>query len=139
VDGEGFVLPEGVTPPYRQPCVGRIARDFAKVSRRGGFLGWMELYGPKIRGEFLLSDFRASLEAHGRVEWSASLIDFRAVQPASASIQISVCDGAIVSLKFPRGSVRLWEQRIKHAVRNVWRANGRGEIHDFQPHIWTVA
>src|SRR4051812_48239563 len=138
VDGEGFTLPEGVNPPYRQPCIGRIARDFRQIKRRGEFLGWVELYGPRINGEFLLSDFRASLEADGRVEWSASLIDFRAVQPASASIQIYVCDGSIVSLKFPSGSVRLWEQRIKHAVRKVWRANGRGEIHDFQPHIATV-
>src|SRR3954466_2344509 len=47
LDGEGFTLPEGESPPYRQPCVARIARNFRKIARRGEFLGWVELYSPR--------------------------------------------------------------------------------------------
>ena len=60
-----------------------------------------------------------------------------AVQPTSSALQIKARAQPVAAIRFLEGSVRLWEDRLQTAIRDLWRRAGRGEITEFQPCIRT--
>jgi hypothetical protein len=63
------------------------------------------------------------------------LLEIRAVQTSSSSLQISPAEGGVVEFRFPGDSTRRWESLLHYALRQAFRRAGRGEIVEFQPRI----
>ena len=61
----------------------------------------------------------------------------RALQTASASVQISLEDGSVVQFEFEEDSPYRWEELLKHALRGWFVEQGRGRIVEFSPRITT--
>lgn len=108
------------------------------VHRKRELLGFIERFGPPVRGVVTLTDdvvrFRSD---DGTIERSWPLAELTAVQPASSALQLKARDQPVVSFRFTSCSVRLWERRIQNALRRVYRDLGRGQIVEFQPRIST--
>lgn len=68
-------------------------------------------------------------------EWP--LLDIRAVQTSSSSLQISPQGGGVVQFRFQGDSPRRWEDLLRRTLREAYRRAGRGEILEFQPRIVT--
>lgn len=84
------------------------------------------------RGPADLQDLGSS----GREPWQRwPLLEIRAVQTSSSSLQISPAEGGVVEFRFPGDSTRRWESLLHHALRQAFRRAGRGEIVEFQPRI----
>ena len=146
LDGEGLGLPGGVEPPFEQRAEVRTAGTELPLRRAGRFLGAVERFGPAVQGTLRLDLQRVRfdpLRAHsgsaGKGEpppsWEWPLTQLTAIQPASSAIQLKARTAPVVSLRFPDGSIRLWEQRLKYCTRAAWQASGKGEISEFQPWI----
>jgi hypothetical protein len=105
------------------------------VHADGGLLGFAERFGPRIPATLeIAGPLLRILPVDGTPEeWQLAAVT--AVQPSSSSVQLRRRDGALISLAFPDGSVRLWEARLQLAVRSAYRAAGRGEILEFHPTI----
>ena len=67
------------------------------------------------------------------MEWP--LLDIRALQGSSSSLQISPLEGGVVTFRFEEESSRRWEELLKAGLRRMWSEAGRGEIAEFQPRI----
>lgn len=136
VDGEGTSLPAGLEPPFEAAVRIRVAACERPVRRGGHFLGLVEVYGAKQPGRLVLGadtlGFRPARAGEG---FSWPLVEVTGIQPSSAAIQLKARGRPVVSVRFVAGSVRLWEQRLKHGVRRAYRAAGRGEIVEYQPWI----
>jgi hypothetical protein len=147
-DGRRFVRPAadwldlaGIAEPPPDGCLGpervsiRIAEGLAPIRAHGELLGWSERFGPSRHGTLTLTP--DALEFRGdqpQVDvWR--LAELTAVQPSSSSLQIKARGRPVAAVRFNDGSVRLWEERIKHAIRILHRAAGRGEIVEFHPRI----
>jgi len=74
-------------------------------------------------------------EQDSRLSWS--LLEIRAVQTSSSSLQFSPRGGGLVELRFPYDSPLRWETLLRGALRRAYRREGRGEIVEFQPRIVT--
>ena len=107
------------------------------VRYRDSLIGFFEERGPSRPGQLRLDDRTVQFtEPSGELhQWS--LLDLRAVQTASAAVQISPLAGGLVSFRILDDSPRRWEQTLKARLRSVWREEGRGEIIEFQPRIRT--
>ena len=116
-------------------AIARFAFAEQPVRYRGALIGFFEERGRDVAGKLDLDDetlrFR---EEDGELhEWG--LLDLRAVQTASAAVQISPLEGGLVSFRVLEDSPRRWEETLKARLRKRWRAAGRGEILEFQPRI----
>ncbi len=100
-------------------------------------IGFFEEWGPSRPGELRLDDRTVQFtEPSGELHrWS--LLDLRAVQTASAAVQISAIGGELVSFRILNGSPRRWEKAFRERLRRAWRSRGKGEIVEFQPRIRT--
>lgn len=121
---------------------GRVQVRFAageRAIRSGGrLLNYIEQFGDPVDGELLLEADRIVLTTgSGREEWL--LDEITAVQPASSTIQLKLRGRPVLSLSFPGGSPRVWEERITGALRRHYRQAGRGEILEFMPRIVSAA
>lgn len=63
----------------------------------------------------------------------------RALQTASASVQISLEDGSVVQFDFPEDSPYRWEELLRHSLTGWFQEQGRGRIVEFSPRITTSA
>jgi 1-acyl-sn-glycerol-3-phosphate acyltransferase len=116
----------------------RIASSETPVRYKGEFLGLAEEYGSKIAGTLQLSREALTLwpltgEAPPLHQWS--LLDLGAIQTSSSSLQISPRTGGVVKFRFSNDSVRRWEGALHRLLRHRFRADGQGEILEFQPRI----
>lgn len=130
----------------------RRARTEAPVAFKGEVLGFVEQLGPPSEGVLELSSLglvlRSVLESEGSEGGSVEgrggdadgvwpLLDLRAIQTSSSSLQISPSTGGIVQFRFRGDSPRRWEDLLRRALREAYRQAGRGEILEFQPRIVT--
>ena len=115
----------------------RFAYRERPVWYRDALIGFFEEWGPSRPGELRLDDRAVQFtEPSGEMhQWS--LLDLRAVQTASAAVQISALGGELVSFRILNGSPRGWEKAFRARLRRVWRDRGKGEICEFQPRIRT--
>ena len=99
-------------------------------------MGWIETFGPFRDGLIALDEDGLSFRgADLTLQWPLDQIT--AVQPTSSALQIKARAQPVAALRFLEGSVRLWEDRLQTAIRELWRRAGRGEITEFQPCIRT--
>jgi hypothetical protein len=98
-------------------------------------LGFMERFGPPVSGTVHLEKDAVVFEGEDgeRVLWR--LDDITAVQPSARTVQLKLRNQPILSLRFPGGSPRVWEELIVAALRAHYRRTGQGEIREFQPRI----
>ncbi|NNM04498.1 MAG: hypothetical protein HKO65_05295 [Gemmatimonadetes bacterium] len=117
----------------------------------GGLLGFAEAMGEAVGGMLLLSREALTFDSGkkagphpgnpsgpgptGRKTWP--LLDIRAVQTSSSTLQFSPADGGLVEFKFPEDSPFRWETLLRGTLKRVYRAEGLGEIVEFQPRIVT--
>lgn len=113
----------------------RFSHRERPVWYRDALIGLFEEWGPSRPGELRLDDWTVQFtEPSGELhQWS--LLELRAVQTASAAVQISVIGGELVSFRILNGSPRRWEKAFRERLRRVWRSRGKGEIVEFQPRI----
>jgi hypothetical protein len=138
LDGEGRTLPAGLRPPFMQPAEVRPGVAEVALRRAGAFLGAVEKFGATQTGQLELGEGRLTFTPAPGAEggsWSWPLTDVTAVQPSSSSIQLKARGRQVVSLRFPSGSLRLWEQRLQYCVRLAYERAGKGNVIEFQPHI----
>lgn len=115
----------------------RFAREEDPVWYRRDLLGFVERRGAPRSGTLRLTGHRLEfVEATGRSH-SWRLLDLRAVQTASASLQISPLGGGVVTFRVVDDSPRRWEDLLRTRLREAWRSAERGEIVEFQPRIRT--
>ena len=63
------------------------------------------------------------------------LLDIRAVQTSSSSLQISPREGGLVQFRFQVDSPRRWEDLLRRTLQEAYQRDGRGTIVEFQPRI----
>jgi hypothetical protein len=113
----------------------RQSTSEAPVYFRKRLLGFAESYGGSRSGVLEASDdvlrFR---EGDGPVfDWG--LLDIRALQTSSSTVQITPRHGAMAQFRFVSDSPRRWEELICHLLSEAWLRAGRGRIVEFQPRI----
>ena len=137
--GPAGPLPAGGQGPSALPAEVdasmRVAARESPIRFRGALLGYCERFGVRRAGVLRLTDDRLTFtERSGPVhEWQLSRV--RAVQGSSSAVQIAPAEGGLVSFRLDRDSPRRWEELLRAQLRVVWRAEGRGEIAEFQPRI----
>ena len=108
---------------------------FGLVRHRGCFVGRVERLGSPRPGTLRLTcDALEFAPASGPVRrWP--LAEISAVQASSGTLQVKPRRQPLAAFRFPEGSVRLWEELLREALRRFYRSAGRGEIMEFQPRI----
>lgn len=140
VERHGGPLPRAKDPDgslaYEAPAVLRIARSEEPVYHEGQLLGFTEQFGPPVAGVLRVVPRELRFrEPGGAPSHRWALRDVRALQASSSSVQLSLPDVGVVLFRFSEDSPRRWEALLGHALREVWRGLGRGEIVEFQPRI----
>ncbi|MFW6199099.1 MAG: hypothetical protein ACOC8K_00875 [Gemmatimonadota bacterium] len=112
------------------------------VRFRGELLGFTERLGEASEMRLRLTTKTLELqdvEAGGPVverrRWD--LLDLRALQASSSSLQIYTLSEELVHMRFLDDSAFRWETLLKETLRAAYRDAGRGEIVEFQPRITT--
>jgi hypothetical protein len=124
----------------------RQSGDEAPVFLGGELMGFAEAMGDPTYGTLELTSEVLILqrdaggadpppEALRKEKWP--LLDIRAVQTSSSSLQFSPMSGGLVEFKFPEDSTFRWETLLRGALRRAYRRAGLGEIVEFQPRIVT--
>lgn len=108
------------------------------VRHSGEVVGFAEELGDPREGVLELTSRALNLwgEAEGVSpvdQWA--LADIRAVQTTSSALQISPITGGVILFRFQDDSPRRWEDLLHRRLRERFRADGRGEILEFQPRI----
>jgi hypothetical protein len=128
---------EVVAPVLTVEAVARVAREEEAVTYRRSLIGFVESRGPALSGRLSLHGDRIDFKPDAGPLRTWALLDVRAVQAASASVQISPLEGGVVTFRILGDSPRRWEELVRTRIRDAWRAAGRGEIIEFQPRIRT--
>jgi hypothetical protein len=128
---------EVAAPVVAVDAVARVARDEEAVTYRQSLIGFVESRGPALSGRLTLHADRIDFKPDAGATRSWALLDVRAIQTASASVQISPLEGGVVTFRILGDSPRRWEELIRTRIRDAWRAAGRGEILEYQPRIRT--
>lgn len=117
----------------------RRSREEDAVRYRGRLVGFFEKLGPVRSATLHLVDDALELRdgESGAVTDRWSLLDLRAVQSSSSSVQIYTVDGELVQFGFPDESPLRWEALLHEVLRRAYRRAGKGEIVEFQPRIVT--
>jgi hypothetical protein len=126
-----------VAPVVAVDAVVRVAREEESVTYRRRLIGFVESRGPALSGRLTLYHDRIDFKPDAGPARTWALLDVRAIQTASASVQISPLEGGVVTFRILGDSPRRWEDLVRTRIRNAWRAAGRGEIIEFQPRIRT--
>jgi len=121
------------------------------VRHRGELQGFAETLGPPQTGFLVLQDdvlaflppdmtgkkggAKGGEAEDGNPLETWDLMDIRAVQTSSSSLQISPKEGGVVQFRFQDDSPRRWEALLHLALRRIYRSRGLGEIREFQPRI----
>ena len=135
---------------YQAEVEVRVALREEAIWFRGRLLGYAEVLEAPSRGLLELTDEALALraasgpqaspggqEGHETAPTLASwpLLEIRAVQTSSRSVQISLLESGVVEFRFPQDSSRRWEDLLHRALRKAYVRDGRGSIQEFQPRI----
>lgn len=103
---------------------------------RGEFVGFREKMGETEAGRLILEPSRLHFSpSSGMGDMAWALRDIRGVQTASSALQLYMASGLLLHFRFVDDSCRRWDELLRHAIQEVWREEGRGEIAEFQPRI----
>lgn len=114
----------------------RQGREEEALRYRGSLLGFAERLEGGRREALRVTD--EALELVGREggphsHWN--LMDLRAVQSSSSSLQVYTATRELVHFRFLDDSPYRWEELLHELLRRAYRESGRGEIVEFQPRI----
>jgi len=132
------------TPLHRAKVEVRQTGREAPVRWEGEFLGFAEAMGETIPGILHLTEGALILwtgkageggSDGGNSTQTWPLLEIRAVQTSSSSLQFSPSSGGLVQFRFPADSPFRWETLLRHALRKAYQREGLGEIVEFQPRI----
>lgn len=113
----------------------RRAVDEQPLWHRGALLGFIERREGGTSGVLRVDDNTLELVEEGTLRSRWSLLDLRAVQTNSSSVQIRAATGEIVNFRFVDDSPLRWEALLQELLRRSYRNEGRGEIVEFRPRI----
>ncbi len=131
----------------------RIASEEEPLRFRGSVLGFVEHLSEGLPGRLRLEgdqlyfepaeEFGSTAEPSPGPEPEArspepirwDLLDIRALQGASSTVQISPSGGGVVQFQFVGDSPYRWEALLKAALQRAYSGAGRGVITEFQPRI----
>lgn len=113
----------------------RMATRETPVREAGALIGFFEALGPRCKGRLRLDAETVVFSEEKGIEHRWSLLELRALQSSSSSVQISPRTGGVVTFRFATDSPRRWEEFLRRALREAWAGAGRGEIREFQPRI----
>ena len=121
---------------HRSDVVVRQSGIESPVQWGGKLLGFAEAMGEGESGVLELSiealRLRLASDPGDRV-WP--LLQIRAVQTSSSSLQFSPLQGGLVEFRFQNDSPFRWETLLRESLRLAYRKEGLGEIVEFQPRI----
>lgn len=122
---------------YESEARVRRARGEGAVHYRGHLLGFAEkLEKGRTATLRLADDILEVTETGGEgVASRWNVLDLRAVQASSSSLQIYTVAGDLVHFRFVDASPVRWEALLQGVLRRAYRKAGRGEIVEFQPRI----
>jgi hypothetical protein len=132
------------TPIHQARVEVRKSGPEAPVWLGGELLGFAEAMGEAASGTLELSDEALTLRSgagagggseEGNPSKSWPLLQIRAVQTSSSSLQFSPSTGGLVELRFLDDSPFRWEALLRDALQRAYRREGLGEIVEFQPRI----
>lgn len=123
------------TLEYSATAAVRFSTEQRTLRHRGSVLGFIEEFGPATAGRIRITDEALFFEEEGGREHVWHLMDLRAVQTSSSTVQVTLQDGRLVSFRFSDDSTRRWESLLYYVLRRCWKELGRGEILEFQPRI----
>lgn len=133
-------LPEARPPGrgrrYTERVEARFARGQKAVRKRGAVLGFRARFGPTRPGTLSLTPEAIRFQCDDHVadrEWALDALT--AVQSSSDTLHFKARGEPVAEILALEGSVRLWTERIKAALRALYQRTGRGEIVEFQPRI----
>lgn len=121
----------------RDHAIVRVAEGEDDIRKGQEFLGRMERLGEKRPGMLVLETTQVCFLDDDGSTRSWALDDLTGIQPSSSTLQLKTRGQPVVSIRFPQGSVRLWEELIQTILRHRYKEQGRGEIIEFQPRITT--
>ena len=107
------------------------------VWHRGALLGFAESMGPKAPGTITVERETVSIDDGRPASGRWRLLDIRAVQAASRSLQLSLPGDELVQLRFLNDSPRRWEILMRLLIADAYERAGRGRVAEFQPRIVT--
>lgn len=129
-DGEGEIR-------YESRVRARRGVGEETMRYRGELLGFYERLGDPVLGVLRLSGDALELEgeegAATRSRWN--LLDLRAVQASSSSVQIFTATGELAHFRFLDDSPVRWESMLHAALQKAYEREGRDRIVEFQPRI----
>jgi 1-acyl-sn-glycerol-3-phosphate acyltransferase len=132
---------EGITS---EGSPGRVIRRAAVSLRAGAGEGPIRFRGELLgfaerltRARFAVLELTPSVLGLQGGAWGSrgALLDLRAVQASSSSLQVVLGDGTLFHVRFGDDSPKHWEELLHVAVQEAYRAAGRGKILEFQPRI----
>ncbi len=117
-------------------------RSEEAVRYRGALRGFSETMGPTAPGTISVDAETVAVEAETapaaerrRTSSRWRLVDLRAVQAASSSLQLSLPGDRLVQLRFLDDSSRRWETLMRQLIADAWARAGKGRVVEFQPRI----
>jgi len=113
----------------------RMAREEEPLYRNGQLLGFVEQSGPKSQGTLVIDSSRLTFRGRNGDAHEWPVLDIRAVQGSSSSVQISPPEGGVVTFRFSSDSPRRWEDLLRRVIRDAWGEAGRGRVTEYQPRI----
>lgn len=105
------------------------------VRFRGELLGFTERLGSASEGRIRLTATALALTQSGQDRRRWNLLDLRAIQASSSSLQVYTVDEELVHFRFLEDSAFRWESLLQETLRATYREAGKGEIVEFQPRI----
>jgi hypothetical protein len=117
----------------------RTAGSEMPIRYRRRLLGFAERFGAGSPGILHLSSDALELLALPQARASPPrrwpLEDIRSLQTSSSSVQITTREDGVVLFRFISDSPRRWDELLRHAIGERWKAMGKGTVHEFQPRI----
>ncbi len=107
------------------------------VRHRGALLGFAESMAPPTPARVTVDREAVAVDDGGTVTGRWRLLDIRAVQAASRSVQLSLPGDRLVQFSFVSDSPRRWEILLRRLIADAYERAGRGGVVEFQPRIVT--
>lgn len=121
---------------YETEVVARRGTVEDPLRHAGRLLGFVEGLGDGSRGTLRIDDeAMVLLPREGGPPSRWPLLELRAVQTSSSSLQIRTSAEPLVHFGFLDDSPLRWQALVHGLLRRAYREAGRGEIVEFQPRI----
>ncbi len=127
-------------PLRRGVAVVSFQKSLKPIRLNGRIRGFSEQLGGALpAGVFLYDDLLVLWFQDERETIHCPLVQLRAIQTASSSLQITTPKEGLLDLRFPMDSSRRWEDLLRTAVDHAHQKAGNGSVLEFQPVVLTAS